>query len=259
MWRIDLADNVAAWWTSSSSGPCNSLTWRIYSCCDDWTGKESPLRRIVFLLEGLLPTFHALIHKRGKPARSNVRPFSNLSIHSWTMLARSRSRISVLSYQLDWVMINCYGSRSSSRGCPRGVKVRTVRYFGGAACNVHQPITEAARWIRVIERALGSARQIGSVRVSGIAFVCREPDTASRPPTFVRSDELSRNSDLGSLRVEISLWVTWSACRIFFFFLFFSLSLYTSPTSRANVEQRRCRAIITRDPECRGSMSGIPR
>jgi len=77
--------------------------------------ERNPLRRIVFLLEGLLPTLHALIHKRGTSVRSNVRPFSKrLSIHSWSMLARYCSRISVLFYQLDQMMINCYDSWPST-------------------------------------------------------------------------------------------------------------------------------------------------
>lgn len=125
-------------------------------------------------------------------------------------------------------MINRYGSRSStSRGYSKYITRREAfRYFGGAACDVRQAVTEAARCARVIERALwlDSARQIGSVRVSWIAFVCREPDTASRPPTFVR-----RTNSLeiltftrGSLESK-SHCVAWSACRIFLFlvFLFF--------------------------------------
>jgi len=58
-----------------------------------------------------------------------------------------------------------------------------------------QSVTKVTRRVGLEQQGeLRLARQIGSVRVSRIAFVCREPDTASRPRR--PPDELPRNSDL---------------------------------------------------------------
>lgn len=68
-------------------------------------------------------------------------PFSNLR--------------SVLSARAKWWLIATVADHPH-RAAIRNV-TRVVRCFGGA-CSVHQPATEVARWIRAIERALGSTR-----------------------------------------------------------------------------------------------------
>lgn len=207
----------------------------IRSRYDDWI-ERNLLRQVVLFLEGLLPTFNAFIHKRGTSARSNVQPFHKpLPIHSWSMWRDTVLESPFLLAQSnDWLIAMII--ERSHHYLRYNVSHSVPRWRG-----VHHPITEIVRRVWIIARV--RLRQIESVQVRRIASVCREPDTASRPPT--NSLEILLTFTRRSLELK-SYWVAWSACRIFFFL--FPLSLYY--TSRA-LEQTRRRAIITCDPESR--------
>lgn len=108
------------------------------------TIEKNPLRgESVFSLKrfGLLPTLHALIHKR-TPACSNLRSFpKRLSIHSCSMLSRSSSRIRSTDLRGLIASITICLHCACIRNCTES-NCQIVRFFGNA-CSVCHPITES--------------------------------------------------------------------------------------------------------------------
>lgn len=94
-------DELIEWIARSSDGPATSQIPIIpphVGCVPLLRSKGILYSDFVFSLKrfDLLPTLHALIHKR-TPARSNLRLFpKRLSIHSCSMLSRCPSRIRLI-------------------------------------------------------------------------------------------------------------------------------------------------------------------